>query len=215
MTGTLGGTEGKPGGQRTRTWPTLATYSLVPWNAKPLRVSRIDWRPCLVRNLGCPTRGPLRLPFRESNLIGAMAFGEGIVVDHPGAPKRPGESLMLSRGRVDAVAVPDEHATEPNWSMRHADSPEHPGFLVILRRFGRWRSRSAFLRGVGDQDPERGAAAWPLLHPGLAPVQLGEAGDQGQPDADPGRVGRGGGALAERLEDAVAQLGRDAGAGVL
>src|SRR4029450_3179321 len=169
MTVTLDGAEGNSRDQRTRTWPTLATYS---------------------------------------GLLGAMAFGEGVVVDHPGAPKRPGESLMLSRGRVDAVAVPDEHATEPIWSMRQADSPEHPEFLVILRRFGRGRSRSAFLRGVGDQDPERGAAARPLLHPGLAPVQLGEAGDQGQPDADPGRVGGGAGALAEWLEHRVAERGR-------
>src|SRR4029453_5078541 len=135
MTVPLDGAEGKSRDQRTRTSPTLATYSLAPRNAKPLRVSRIDWRPCLVRNLGAPSRRPLRLPFRESKpvavgasrvlagldqgdrgdlgqpcplrgplglsnhpaldlgiadplpgLIGAMAFGEGIVVDHPAHP---------------------------------------------------------------------------------------------------------------------------------
>jgi putative transposase len=45
-------------------------------------------------------------------------FGKGVVVDHPAAPKRPSECLMLDAGRVDAVAVPDEHAAEDIWSMR-------------------------------------------------------------------------------------------------
>ena len=66
---TLDGTDGNARDQRTRTSPTLATDSLVPCRAKPLRVSRIDWRPCLVRNLGRPTRWPLRLPERESNQL--------------------------------------------------------------------------------------------------------------------------------------------------
>jgi hypothetical protein len=69
MTVTLDGTDGNARDQRTRRSPTLATYSLVPCRAKPLRVSRIDWRPCLVRNLGRPTRRPLRLPDRESNQL--------------------------------------------------------------------------------------------------------------------------------------------------
>ena len=43
---TLDGTDGNPRDQRTRTWPTLATDSPVPWRAKPLPVRRIDWRPC-------------------------------------------------------------------------------------------------------------------------------------------------------------------------
>src|SRR5512132_529184 len=64
---TLDGTEGSSRDHRTRTWPTLATYSLVPRRAKPLRVIRIDWRPCLLRNLGCPTARPLRLRVRESS----------------------------------------------------------------------------------------------------------------------------------------------------
>src|SRR4029453_12073772 len=69
MTVTLDGAEGNSRDQRTRTWPTLARYSLVLRRAEPLRVSRIDWGPCLVRNLGCPTRRPLRLPVRESNQL--------------------------------------------------------------------------------------------------------------------------------------------------
>jgi hypothetical protein len=69
MTVTLEGTDGNARDQRTRTSPTLATYSLAPCTAKPLRVSRIDWRPCLVRNLGRPTRRPWRLPERESNQL--------------------------------------------------------------------------------------------------------------------------------------------------
>jgi hypothetical protein len=51
-------------------------------------------------------------------LICAAPFGEGVVVDHPGAPKRPSECLTLDVGRVDAAAVPDEHAAENIWSMR-------------------------------------------------------------------------------------------------
>jgi hypothetical protein len=39
---TLDGTDGNARDQRTRRSPTLATYSLVPCRAKPLRVSRID-----------------------------------------------------------------------------------------------------------------------------------------------------------------------------
>jgi hypothetical protein len=62
MTVTLDGTVGNPRDQRTRRSPILVAYSLVPCRAKPLRVSRIDWVPCLVRNLGRPTRRPLRLP---------------------------------------------------------------------------------------------------------------------------------------------------------
>jgi hypothetical protein len=66
---TLDGTDGSSRDQRTRTSPTLATYSFAPCNAKPLRVRRIDWRPRLVRNLGCPIRRPLRAPDRESNQL--------------------------------------------------------------------------------------------------------------------------------------------------
>jgi hypothetical protein len=66
---TLDGAEGNGRDQRTRIWPTLATYSLPRCRTKPLRVSRIDWRPCLVRNLGCPTRRPLRVPDREANQL--------------------------------------------------------------------------------------------------------------------------------------------------
>jgi hypothetical protein len=66
---TLDGTDGNIRDQRTGSSPTLATDSLVPCTAKPLRVSRTDWVPCLVRNLGRPTRRPLRLPDRESNQL--------------------------------------------------------------------------------------------------------------------------------------------------
>src|SRR5512133_1531530 len=52
MTVTLDGTDGNARDQRTRTSPTLARYSLAPCRAKPLRVSRIDWVPCLHRNRG-------------------------------------------------------------------------------------------------------------------------------------------------------------------
>jgi hypothetical protein len=170
MTVTLDGTEGSSRDQRTRTWPTLARYSLVPRRAKPLRVSRIDWRACLVRNLGCPTRRPLRLPVRGvkpvavgasrvlagldqgdrgdlsqpcplrgplglgnhptldlgvaellPGLMGTPPFDQGVVVDHPGAPKCLGERLTLNRGRVDAVAVADKHAADYIWSMRQED----------------------------------------------------------------------------------------------
>jgi hypothetical protein len=69
MTVTLDGTDGSWRDQRTWRSPTLATYSLAPCKANPLRVSRIDWRPCLVRNLGCPTLRPFRFPARESNQL--------------------------------------------------------------------------------------------------------------------------------------------------
>ncbi len=66
---TLDGTDGSSRDQRTRTSPTLARYSLPAWSAKPLRVSRIDWRPRLVRYLGRPTLRPLRLPDSELNQL--------------------------------------------------------------------------------------------------------------------------------------------------
>jgi hypothetical protein len=66
---TLDGTDGSARDQRTPSSPILATESLAPCRAKPLRVSRIDWRPYLVRQLGCPTRRPLRLPEREANQL--------------------------------------------------------------------------------------------------------------------------------------------------
>jgi hypothetical protein len=69
MTVTLDGTDGSSRDQRTRNLPTLATDSLLSCRAKPLRVSRIDWRPCLLRNLGRPTRRPLRLPASEANQL--------------------------------------------------------------------------------------------------------------------------------------------------
>ena len=53
-------------------------------------------------------------------LVGTPPFGEGVVIDNPRAPQRPGERLTLPGGRVDAAAVPDQHATEHTWSMRQA-----------------------------------------------------------------------------------------------
>src|SRR5690606_39381056 len=64
-------------------------------------------------------------------------------------------------------------------------------------------------RLLGQHHPEGGAATGAVLHPGPAPVQLGEAGDEGQPDPRPGRAD----ALRapERLEDLLALLGRHPG----
>jgi hypothetical protein len=55
------------------------------------------------------------------SLIGTPPFGERVVVDHPGAPKRPGQRLTLPGCRVDAIAIPDQHATEPIWPIRQDD----------------------------------------------------------------------------------------------
>src|SRR5262245_24843735 len=73
-----------------------------------------------------------------------------------------------------------------------------------LRRLGR----------AGQPDPEGGAAALPVLDPGAAAVQLGEASDEGEADADAelaaARVG-----LLERLEDVAGQRRIDPGTGVV
>jgi putative transposase len=61
---------------------------------------------------------------------GAAPFGEGVVVDHPGAPKRPSERLTLDAGRVDAVAIPDQHAAEYSWSMRQEDDDRRGRHVV-------------------------------------------------------------------------------------
>ena len=49
---------------------------------------------------------------RLPGLKGTPPFGECVVVDHPGAPERPGQRLTLPGCRVDAIAIPDQHATE-------------------------------------------------------------------------------------------------------
>jgi hypothetical protein len=67
MTVTDDGTEGSGRDQRTLISPTFATYSRSPRSANPLRVSRIDCRPCLRRNRGRPSLRPLRRPASESN----------------------------------------------------------------------------------------------------------------------------------------------------
>jgi len=52
---------------------------------------------------------------------GSAPFGEGVVVHYPGAPERSAERLARPAGRVDAVAVPDEHAADSIWWMRQED----------------------------------------------------------------------------------------------
>src|SRR4029453_5458141 len=69
-----------------------------------------------------PLRGPLGLGDHPTldlgvaellpGLVGPAPLGGGVVVAPPGAPKRPSERLPLDAGRVDAVAIPDEHAAE-------------------------------------------------------------------------------------------------------
>jgi hypothetical protein len=61
---------------------------------------------------------------------GTAPFGEGVVVDHPGAPERSGERLALAGSRVDAVAVPDQHAAESIWSMRQEDDDRRGRHVV-------------------------------------------------------------------------------------
>jgi hypothetical protein len=67
---------------------------------------------------------------------------------------------------------------------------------------------------IREQDLERRTAAGAVLDPGSAAVELGEAGDQGEADADPGGVGGCAGALAEGLEQGGLQLPGDTDAGV-
>jgi hypothetical protein len=157
---TLDGSDASSRDQRTRSSPTLATDSLVPHTAKPLRVSRIDWAAMLEPGASDPPTpaptgqrvepvavGPPRVPaglhqrdggdlgqprplrralgegdhttlqFGVAELlpgqVGAAPFGEGVVVDHPGAPERPRQRPPLPGGRVEAVAVPDQHAADP------------------------------------------------------------------------------------------------------
>ena len=54
-----------------------------------------------------------------------------------------------------------------------------------------------------------------LLHPGATAVHPGKAKHQRQADAGPGRMGRDGRPLPERLEDRLADLGRHPGSGIL
>ena len=68
---------------------------------------------------------------------------------------------------------------------------------------------------AGDHDVEGGAAALAFVDPRAAAVQLGEPGDERQPDPGAGRVRGSGRALLERLEDRRAELRRDAGPVVL
>src|SRR5919204_3898141 len=86
------------------------------------------------------------------------------------------------------------------------------GHLAIGQAHGGSAGRR---RPVGQVDAERRAAPLALLEPGAAAVQLGEAGDERQADADAGGVGGGVGPAPERLEDARPDLGRHPGAGVL
>jgi hypothetical protein len=83
---------------------------------------------------GLGQRDDTTLQFGVAELLpgqgGTAPFGEGVVVDHPGAPERPGERLALAGGRVDAVAVPDEHAAEYLWSMRQEDDYRRGGHVV-------------------------------------------------------------------------------------
>src|SRR5207248_2257856 len=60
--------------------------------------------------------------------------------------------------------------------------------------------------GRRQEDAEGGAAAGAVLDPGPAAVELGEAGDEGQADADTGGP-LGLGALAEGLEDRLLHVG--------
>src|SRR5918995_3673002 len=76
------------------------------------------------------------------------------------------------------------------------------------------RAGAARMR-AGQEDLERGAAAFTFLDPRATAVELGEAGYNREPDADArGVLGRAG-ALPERLEDVLAVLGRHAGSVVL
>jgi hypothetical protein len=53
--------------------------------------------------------------------VGVLPSAQGVVVDHPSTPERSRECLVLRRRQVQAVAVPDEHATESTWPMRQED----------------------------------------------------------------------------------------------
>jgi len=67
ITVTLDGSLGRLRDQRTLISPTFAAYNRGPRRENPLRVSRIDCRPCLRRGLGCPILRPFRLLDNESN----------------------------------------------------------------------------------------------------------------------------------------------------
>src|SRR3990172_146446 len=66
--------------------------------------------------------------------------------------------------------------------------------------------------GPGKRDPEGGAAALPVLDPGAAAVELGEARDEGEPDARAPRLGV---ALPERLEHPLLHVVGDPGTVVI
>src|SRR4029453_15355754 len=75
--------------------------------------------------------------------------------------------------------------------------------------------RTAGPSSGGEQDPERRAAAGAVLDPGVAVVEAGQLGHQGQADPGPGGVGGAAGTAVERPEDRLALLGGDPGAGVV
>src|SRR5512132_3514449 len=117
--------------------PDPAAFALALQGVEPVAVGASRVLACLDQgdrgDLGqpCPLRGPLGLGNHPAldlgsadplpGLIGAPPFGEGVVVDHPGASKRSAERPALPGSRVDAIAIPDEHAAEYVWSMRQDD----------------------------------------------------------------------------------------------
>src|SRR5215218_4386765 len=179
MTVTLDGTDGNARDQRTRSSPTLATYSFGPVQGEAvagepgrltavlgpeprlpdpaaLAAARARVEPVAVGtpgvlaglhqrdrgHLGQPRpfwpglgqRDHATLQFGVAELLpgqgGTAPFGEGVVVNHPGAPERSGERLALAGSRVDAVAVPDEHAAKYLWSMRQDDDDRRGRHVV-------------------------------------------------------------------------------------
>ena len=108
----------------------------------------------------------------------------------PGAARRPS---ALSTG----TAAPAAPATTQNRLARRRVGDEQlapPCPSVAMRGAARSTTVEVVLACLGrverDQDPERGAAPGPLLTQAARPVGSARPGDRGQPDPDPGRVGR-------------------------
>src|SRR4029453_14132486 len=76
-----------------------------------------------------------------------LPFPPPVFVAHAGPPDPRTQRLPLAGGRVEAVAVPDEHAADDTWSVRQADRRGRRG----RRLFNCLKGVSARLPPQGDQ----------------------------------------------------------------
>ena len=142
------------------------------------------------------------LPDRARHLRQDDRRQVGVVVDvdearGERAPGRVDRAARLGSGRAGPPHRDDPVDRSPRPIRRKAAPPEPStsAAFAITRSstrgpyLGRRAGPSGSSAG-GQEHAERRAAALALLHPGAAPVELGEPLDERQPDPDAGRVNR-------------------------